>query len=603
MDKNTNLPDLIFPSASAQANVAPDMAEQVRLESPSEWPDRGAVTWSRSVPAQVGFLAVLLSGVVYLMLSTSTRNEIARVNPAILQSSSRQNLQQAWGPVDQEFRQTWAQAGITPNPLADDRLIMRRMSLALTGMPPSLEQLRWSEQLPAEKRLDHFLAHLLEDRNAHDYLAERLTRAWIGTENGPFVVFRRRRFVDWLSERIGRNTPYDEIVQQMLTSRGLWTDNGAVNFYTAQLNGDDDDQLDKVRLTGKLSRSFLGMRLDCLQCHDDFTGTTEVGLPEEPRGGLQTDFHGLASFFSQTYISPTGIHDSVNLPTYSVELLGDTQPTTLQAAVPYGPDWSAGVWNDQRLTKTVTLRQQLSDWLTHADNRPFARSLVNRMWGLLLGRPLVEPVDDVPLYGPFPPGLESLTDQFIAHDFDLRFLISVIVNSEAFRVDSRSDAPILPEHERLWASFPLTKIRPEQMAGTISQVASLSRVDDRSHVLLQVIRFGEQGEFLTRFGDLGDDEFFPASETISQRLLLFNGEMVGERLSRNGLPFNSVRELNALCPDHKTLIRLIYNIVLTREPSEQEMAHFLPKFSADPTAAIEDTLWVLVNSSESLWNH
>lgn len=552
---------------------------------------------------QAGFLAVMLAGIFYLMQVSISRNEIRNVDAKVLKTSARVAVEDSLSQLDQAFLNSWAEAGIAKTPLADESLLMRRMALALTGTPPSLEQLRWTEQIPTQKRLDQFLAHLLQDRTSHEYLAERLSRSWIGTENGPFVVFRRRRFVDWLADELGNNRPYDELIAQMLTARGLWTDNGAVNFYTAQCDQENDNQLDAIRLTGKISRCFLGMRLDCLQCHDDFTGTTEVAPEGDAREGLQTDFHAIASFFGQTTISPTGVHDNISRPTYSVELLGDSTPSEVPAAVPFGRDWSKGNWNDAEISKQHVLRKQFANWLTSKENRPFARSMVNRTWGLLFGKPLIEPVDDIPLYGPFPAGLEVLTDDFIQHDYNIQRLISLIVNSEAFRRDSRSQSPLTPQHEHLWASFPLTKIRPEQMAGTISQAASLSRLDDSSHILVQLVRFGEQNSFLTRFGDLGDDEFKKVNETVSQRLLLFNGEMINERLGSNGLPFNSVAELNRLSPDSQTLIKTLYNIVLTRNPTENELNYFLPKFDGDRRTAIEDTFWVLVNSSESLWNH
>ncbi len=552
---------------------------------------------------QAGFLMVMLAGIFYLLQVSTSRNEIRNVDATVLKTSARATIEDSLPELDQQFIESWAEAGIAKTPQAGESLLMRRMALALTGTPPSLEQLRWVQQIPEEKRLDQFLAHLLQDRSSHEYLAEQLSRSWIGTENGPFVVFRRRRFVDWLADELGKNRPYDELVSSMLTARGLWTDNGAVNFYTAQCDQENENQLDTIRLTGKISRCFLGMRLDCLQCHDDFTGTTEVAPEGEPREGRQTDFHAIASFFGQTTISPTGVHDDTTRPTYSVELLGDSEPSDVPASVPFGSAWSPGTMHDQRLSQDEVLRQQFANWLTRKENRPFARSMVNRTWGLLFGKPMTQPIDDIPLNGPFPPGLEVLTDDFIQHDYNIQRLISLIVNSEAFRRDSRSQSPLSPQHEHLWASFPLTKIRPEQMAGTISQAASLSRLDDSSHILVQLVRFGEQNNFLTRFGDLGDDEFKKVSETVSQRLLLFNGEMINERLGSGGLPFNSVAELNRLSPDNPTLVTTLYNIVLTRDPTENELEYFLPKFDLDRRSAIEDTFWVLVNSSESLWNH
>jgi hypothetical protein len=405
--------------------------------------------------------------------------------------------------------------------------------------------------------------------------------------------------MDWLSQRLGENRSYAAIVREMFDARGLWTDHGPVNFFSAQADQDQDNRLDLVRLTGRVSRNFLGMRIDCLQCHDDFTGGTEFGTSTEPREGLQTDFHALASYFGQLSLAPTGLHDRLGAPTYEVELLGDTEPSPIEPAVPFGRDWMPDADRSGR-----ALRQEFSAWLTHPENRPFARAFVNRVWGLMFGKPLVEPIDNLPLHGPFPPGLEPLTDDFIAHGYDVRRLISLIVHSDPFHRDSRGPHELTPDHVATWAVFPNTKLRPEQMAGTISQAASLIALDDSTHIITQLVRFGEESDFLTRYGDLGDQEFEQDGETVSQRLLLLNGEMATKRLRvEDGLPFNSVIQVDRLGRSPEQIVELLYLIVLTRRPTPHEVAVIAPVIAEDRRAGIEDLLAVLVNSSEALWNH
>ncbi len=558
--------------------------------------------YSRSWVRQLGFLIVMLMGIGYILQHSISKTAIRQIDPRVLRQVERSTLSLPIQSLDQAFAEAWRAQNLEPNPAADTLLVMRRMSLALTGMPPSLEQIRWAEEISLEQRLDRYLAHLLQDRRTHDYVAERLARSWVGADAGPFIVFRRQRFVAWLSQQLERNRPYDQIVRDMLTARGLWTDHGPVNFFSAQADQNQDNRIDLVRLTGRVSRNFLGMRTDCLQCHDDYTGSTEFGPPDEPREGLQTDFHGLASYFGQISLSPTGLHDRLDARTYEVELLGDSEPTPIPPSVPFGSNWgnSAGEARDG----PVPLREQFSQWLTASDNRPFARAFVNRMWGLLFGRPLVEPIDNLPLHGPFPPGLEELTDDFIANGYNIRRLISVIVHSRPFGLDSRGQHEVTAAHERNWASFPATKLRPEQMAGTISQAASLIALDDSTHIITQLVRFGEENDFLTRYGDLGDQEFEQDGETVSQRLLLLNGEMATKRLRvQDGLPFNSVIQIERLGRTPEQIVELLYLIVLTRPPSSSELAVIAPVIAEDRRAGIEDLLAVLVNSSEALWNH
>ncbi|MBL8855417.1 MAG: DUF1553 domain-containing protein [Planctomycetaceae bacterium] len=564
---------------------------------------RWAFWHSRPWVRQLAFLLVMLVGIGYLLRSSISNTAIQRIDAGLLHSVQRSTLAEPVAMVDREFANAWREHGLEPTNDADDYLVMRRLSLALTGMPPSLEQIRWVEQIPVDQRLDQYLAHLLQNKPTHDYVAERLTRSWIGAEDGPFIVFRRQRFVAWLSQQLAENRRYDAVVREMLTARGLWTDHGPVNFFSAQADPDKDNRLDLVRVTGRVSRNFLGMRIDCLQCHNDFTGATEFGSSEERREGLQTDFHSIASFFGQLSLAPTGLHDRLEAPTYEVELLGDKEPTPIPAAVPFGNEWAN--WEDAELQSSdLPLRNHFADWLTNQNNRPFARAFVNRMWAQLLGRPLVEPIDNIPLHGPFPPGLEVLTDDFIASGYDIRRLISVIVHSQPFLRDSRGQHELTPAHEEHWASFPATKLRPEQMAGTISQVASLIALDDSTHIITQLVRFGEESDFMTRYGDLGDQEFEQDGETVSQRLLLLNGAMASERLrGEGGLPFNSVVQIERLGQTPDQIVELLYLIVLTRKPTRHELEVITPVIEEDRRAGIEDLLAVLVNSSEALWNH
>lgn len=549
---------------------------------------------------RVGFIAVLMMGIVYMLQHSVAKTAIKQVDPRVLQTVRRAAVETSVERIDEAFATHWASSSLQPAGNADSLLIMRRLSLALTGLPPSLEEIRWAESLPAEDRIDQYLGHLLEDPRSHDYLAERLARSWLGAENGPFIVFRRQRFLTWLAERLRANQPYDALVREMFGARGLWTDQGPVNFFTAQADGDQDNRIDLVRLTGRISRNFLGMRIDCLQCHDDFTGGTEFGSPEEPREGLQTDFHALAAFFGQIGLAPTGLHDRPQADPYSAELLGDTTPTVVPPAVPFGEQWLPS--NDSPVTSP--LRKQFSDWLTRPENRPFARAFVNRAWGIMFGRPLMDPVDNLPLHGPFPPGLEELTDEFIDSGYNIRHLISTIAHSQAFSRDSRSPYELTPEHEASWACFPKTKLRPEQMAGMISQAASLIALDDSTHIITQLVRFGEQNDFITRYGDLGDQEFEQEGETVSQRLLLLNGEMASERLSaQGGLPFNSVVQLDRLAPSPADKVKLAFLIVLSRTPTADELEAIVADVDRDGVAALEDLMAVLINSSEALWNH
>src|SRR5205823_2815166 len=146
-----------------------------------------------------------------------------------------------------------------------------------------------------------------------------------------------------------------------------------------------------------------------------------------------------------------------------------------------------------------TRRQELAGWVTDPRNAYFARATVNRVWALMFGRPLVEPVDSIPTTGPFPPVLQLLADDFVAHHYDLRRLIRVIAASEVFQLDSAADWEITNAHEKTWAAFPMTRLRPEQVAGAVLQAASVTTVDRRSSLLTRVTFYGSENDFVTRY--------------------------------------------------------------------------------------------------------
>jgi len=492
--------------------------------------------------------------------------------------------------VDEAFSRAWEKEGVTPTPPAEVRTMARRLSLALTGAPPSLEELRRLERLPADADpVQSWLDHLLTDRRYAAYFAERFARAFVGVEPGPFLVYRRRRLVNWLTDQLAANRPYDELVRELVAADGIWTTNPATNFVTNSIvQGGDDEGPDPVTLTTRTSRAFLGISLDCVQCHDDHFGDR----------WKQEDFHQLAAFYGQAEMSLTGVRDERSRD-YEARYLGESEPETVPAAVPYRPEL---------LPERGDRRNRLARWITHPDNDAFARAAVNRTWALLFGRPLAEPVDDIPLEGPHPPGLQELAEVFVESDHDLRVLIRVIAASAPFRLDSRSADPASPvtrEQEEAWAAFPVTPLRPEQVAGGVIQAASLQTIDHGSHILHRLRRFGETQDFVTRYGDPGEEEFQEEAGTIPQRLLLMNGKLVHERTEPNAV-MNAATRLAHYAPSDAKAIEAAFLATLTRQPTEEESAHFTGLLhgatGAERERIMQDVYWALVNTTEFSWN-
>jgi len=507
--------------------------------------------------------------------------------------------------VDSAFEERWNAESLEPAKPASDLLIARRLSLALTGTVPSLEEIRQFEALPPEQRLGWWIDHLLHDRRYADYFAERFARSYVGTEDGPFILYRRRRFVQWLADEFAANKPYDGIVRELIASEGLWTDHPATNFVSVTAQADAKNKPDPVRLGGRVTRAFLGLRLDCAQCHNHPFASWR-----------QKDFEGLSAYFGQTDVSFAGIRDEAG--EYRIEDRKTREMRVVEPEVPFSPEL---------VPEQGTRRQKLAAWVTHPRNPYFARATVNRVWALLFGRPLVDPVDGLEPDGSPPPTLQMgalgggvaayrleakgsmvamqrLADDFTERGYDLRRLIRVIASSRVFRLDSTAEHELTEKHDAAWAVFPLTRLRPEQVAGSVIQAASITTIDADAHLIRRLIRLGDQNDFVTRYGDTGEDEFDGRGGTIPQRLILMNGKMVREKIQDS--PLNATTRIAWLAKADANAVEVAYLACLSRRPTEPERAHF-GEFMTDPELKrahkVQDLFWSLINATEFSWNH
>jgi hypothetical protein len=483
--------------------------------------------------------------------------------------------------VDDSFRTQWDAERLQPAPAAADLAVARRLALALAGTVPSLEEIRQFEALPADQRIPWWVDHLLQDRRHADYFAERFARAWVGTEDGPFIFYRRHRLTVWLGEQLAANRPYDALVRDLITADGLWTDKPATNFVSVTVQPDNQNQPDPVRLAGRVTRAFLGLRLDCAQCHNHPFADWK-----------QSDFQSLSAFFGQTKLGFTGIYNGAG--EYEAEEHKTKLKRVVDPRVPFAPEL---------LPAEGSRREQLAAWVTSPKNKFFARAAANRVWALLTGRPLVEPVDNLEA-DVSAPALPILGEDFAAHGFDLQRLIRVIACTRVYRLDSAGGPENVEAADKVWAAFPLTRLRPEQVVGGVIQTASVTTVNSDSPLLVRLGRFGEQNDFVKRYGDSGEDEFDGRGGTIPQRLLLLNGKLVHERTKED--IFNAATRIAWMSPDAAHAVEAAYLTVLTRRPTSAEAAHFVGPIAepgANRAEKLEDLYWVLINSTEFSWNH
>lgn len=498
--------------------------------------------------------------------------------------------------LDAVFAKRWVDQKVTPAPQAPALQVLRRLSLALHGSIPSLEEIRQFDfdQRPDVEKLNEWTRRMLADPRFADYFAERLARAFVGKEDGQFIIFRRDRFVAWLSGRLRQDTPYDDIVRQMISSEGIATDRPATNFVVAAFN---DGKIDENKLTGKTVRAFLGQRIDCAQCHnhpfDDWK---------------QSQFEGLAAFYGQARYTIVGIEDKTRADgkdvVYEVEDRKTLEKRVVSESVPF---------LDECLPADGSRRERLAAWITHPNNRRFERAIANRVWGFLFGRAFIEPVDD--LRDPPPPDepdvLDLLGRDFREHGYDLKRLVQVIAMSAPFRRDSAyaddvpRDKQQLDAAETEWALFPLIRLRPEQVIGSILQATSLQTIDQNSHLVMRTIKLFQSGDFVREYGDLGENELADRGGTIPQRLLLMNGNLAGEATQKKPL-LSAVNRIDSLSSTNEKRVETAYLVCLTRRPTAEETSHFVSQMTDkrfERGQIAEDMYWVLFNSTEFSWNH
>lgn len=528
---------------------------------------------------------------VFALVASAARSPIAHQRPET-PSRTETNLGSTVHKVDRLFANRWREMELPSAVPADDLTLLRRLSLVLLGTSPSLEEIRLFEADNPVDRVERWTERMLSDRRFADYFARRFARFFVGAEEGQFLVFRRDRFWAWLGDQFHENRPYDAIVRDMISERGLWTDKPEVNFVASVVA---DGNIDHNKLAGRTVRAFLGQRIDCAQCHNHPFASWK-----------QSQFEGLAACYRQLNISGVGIEDNRNLKEkpYTVQDRMTLKDREVEPAVPFHPEW---------MPEQGTTRSRLAGWVTHPDNRRFDRAIVNRVWGLMFGKPWVQPVDDLP--NPIESGrdptdvLDVLGADFREHGCDLKWLISTIAGTRVFRLSSQhpefESGERADKVEEAWAAFPLTRLRPEQVIGSMLQASSIKTVDEKSHWTSRAVRFFRQLDFVKEYGDLGDDELTERAGTIPQALLRMNSSFAAEWTK--GTPFSAAGRIASIAPDDDACLDLCFLVCLTRRPSPEERALMRRQLEntkgEDRSQVVEDIFWSIFNGPEFCWEH
>lgn len=489
--------------------------------------------------------------------------------------------------INELMDRLWAENGIVPAAPADNEELLRRVYLDLAGRTPSVSEVRAYLSDQAADRYEKLVDRLLNSPDHASHLAT-VYRTFLLPEGVDLTNFGGvEEFDRWLANRFASNDSYDEVVRSLLLAEGRLSRSGPLLFYSAA-------KLDADQLASRTARVFLGMRLECAQCHDH---------PFEP--WTQDDFWGFAAFFARIS-RPRGTLENVStvMQVRDVDRGEVMMPDTEVAVAPKflnGAELPAD-------SKETDRRKNLADWLTDSSNPYFARAAVNRVWGQLFGKGVVEPIDDFGIGQPprSPELLDLLAGHFIGNDFSLREMFRAVALSNPYRLSSGADE--LSEDRVDWfAQMNVKMLTAEQVYDCIAVATLLDTPQQATPMAFNVSRIGNTSrdafiqEFKTPAGR--NTEYLGG---IPQALTLMNGAVIdgATSLSTGGL----LKSLEAPFFTNEQRVEVLYLATLSRKPRNSEWALLRQYISEDArgqelTEALADILWALLNSAEFTMNH
>ncbi len=479
----------------------------------------------------------------------------------------------------------WKQLGLRPSPLADDAVFLRRVTVDVCGRLPTVAEARaFLADTSADKRA-RLIDRLLDSPDYPAYFAMRWGTI-LRNSNLAGSTQAAYAFHNWIKDTIARNRPYDEFVRGIVAAAGEWQEAPAINWYWQSR----DDQLHQV--TADTAQVFLGVRLQCARCHHH---------PYEKWG--QNDYYGLAGFFTRlgrkSFGEPPPYYASANVTT------GEKNPLTGKTPEPKfldGPEAKFSAEQDPR--------HALVDWMARPDNPFFARALVNRLWGHLLGRGLYHEVDDLRDTNPpsNPELLDALAKDFVAHKFDVKHVLRTILNSRVYQL-SAEPTPHNQGDRQNFARYYARRMPAEVFLDAVDGAAGTKSNFGGVSTNARAVDLPHEG-----FGSYFLDTFdrprrVTACEcerssggTLAQVLLLSNSEEIENKIAAGD---GRIAKLMKAKKPMKDAVEELYLAAYGRFPRPEELARNLGHVNGleNKQQGLEDVLWAILNTKEFMFNH
>jgi len=504
------------------------------------------------------------------------------------------DITEAASKIDEVLSAHWKTESVVPAEPANDSEFLRRVYLDIAGRIPLVSETReFLKDTRADKR-HRAIEKLLASPNYVTNFANIWTKALIPEAQGDQLLRQQLPTFDaWARQKLADDVRYDEMVREIL-SMPLSQEQIAASlqraddptpraFYVAK-------ELKAENLASSASRMFLGVRIDCAQCHDH---------PMDK--WTQNDFWGFAAFFAG--VSPAGgnfnaFNTQIQVNDVKRSLKIPDSEKVMQATFLDGqiPDWESD----------SETRAVLADWVTSPQNPYFSRMAVNRVWGHMFGTGLVDPVDDFSDENPpmFPELLDLLAEQLIANDFNIKAIIRIIASTKTYQLTSRRSHASQDQPQQFARIVP-KGLSPEQLFDSVAAATGFYQ-PFRIGNQLQIQNPNARTEFLEEFNNQADS-VVERETTILQALSMMNGSFISNATD----PAQSqtlAAVIDAPFMTNEDRIETLYLATLCRKPTKSEQSKLTKYLTSggpqkDSTRALSDVFWALLNSSEFLFNH